>query len=84
MAAAAHGSHQNKLICCAPLPYQHVLPCAENYDELLKMTMPAAGPEREFFLAMREFFKSNIAKEVSLPPQGLRAQGSRVGLGAVS
>ena len=36
-----------------------------NYDELLKIEIPAKGPEREFFLAMRDFFQE-VVGEVSL------------------
>ena len=36
--------------------------CAGNYDELLKIAIPAKGPEREFFLAMREHFQELVGE----------------------
>lgn len=34
-----------------------------NYDELLKMGVPASGAEREFFIAMRNHFRDVIKEE---------------------
>mmetsp|Transcript_13734 Transcript_13734/g.16345 ORF Transcript_13734/g.16345 Transcript_13734/m.16345 type:complete len:130 (-) Transcript_13734:420-809(-) len=37
----------------------------ENFEELLKMEIPSSGSEREFSMALREYFHSIVDKEAS-------------------
>jgi hypothetical protein len=38
----------------------------ENFEELLKMEIPSSGPEREFSLALKEYFHQVVDKESCL------------------